>query len=82
MTEPDQHDPPTPEGGREGKRRGHGRWLMIACCIPMLAIAVVLVATGVVGVGFIIVAVACTLMMAAMMGGMSHGGGSGGEGPK
>jgi len=30
---------------------GHGghRWMMIACCIPMLMLAVVLVATGVAG---------------------------------
>lgn len=48
---------------------------MLACCVPMLVIAVVLVATGVVGYGFIIVGVACTVMMAAMMRGMSHGGG-------
>ena len=77
--------PETPRAGsgrepeRKGKdrRRGHGRWMMIACCIPMLAIAIALVATGVVGSGFIIVAVACTLMMAVMMAGMSRGGGSG-----
>jgi hypothetical protein len=54
---------------------GHG-WMMIACCIPMLVIAVVLVATGVAGVGFIFAAIACTLMMALMMRGM-HGGGEG-----
>ena len=58
----------------DGVHRGHGRWMMIACCIPMLIIAVVLVATGVVGFGFILVAVACTAMMALMMGGMSGGG--------
>ena len=44
--------------------------MMIACCIPMLVIAIVLVATGVVGVGFIAVAIACTAMMALMMRGM------------
>lgn len=36
---------------------------MIACCIPMLVIAIVLVATGVLGAGFILVAVMCTAMM-------------------
>ena len=46
--------------------------MMIACCIPMLAIAIALVAAGVAGPGFIIAAVLCTAMMAAMMGG--HGG--------
>jgi len=56
---------------------GHGRWMMIACCIPMLAIAVVLVATGVAGIGFVFAAIMCTVMMALMMAGMSHGGSSG-----
>jgi hypothetical protein len=55
--------------------QGHGHsWLMIACCIPMLAIAVVLVATGVVGVGFMLVAVLCVGMMALMMRGRGHDG--------
>jgi hypothetical protein len=48
--------------------------MMIACCIPMLVIAVVLVATGVVGSGFILSAVACAAMMTLMMGAMNHGG--------
>lgn len=52
--------------------RGHSSWGMIACCIPMLVIAVVLVVTGVVGVGFLVFAVACTLMMALMMRGSGH----------
>ena len=61
-----------PHAGNPG---GHG-WMMIACCIPMLAIAGFLVATGVVSAGFLLVAVACTVMMALMMRGMSHGGSS------
>ena len=69
----DQHSQPEREGGH----RGHSRWMMIACCVPMLAIAIVLVATGVVGAGFIVAALACTLMMALMMVGMSHGDGGG-----
>jgi hypothetical protein len=56
-----------------GGRGGHG-WMMIACCIPMLVIAIVLVVTGVVSVGFLFVAIACTVMMALMMRGMSGGG--------
>ena len=40
----------------------------------MLVIAIVLVATGVAGAGFIFVAVMCTAMMAMMMAGMSGGG--------
>ena len=57
------------------KNGGHSRWMMIACCVPMLAIAIALVATGVAGPGFLLVAIMCTLMMAAMMGAMSQGGG-------
>ena len=55
--------------------RGHGghRWMMIACCIPMLAIAFILVATGVAGAGFIFAAILCTAMMWMMMRGMSGG---------
>ncbi|HYS39663.1 MAG TPA: hypothetical protein VEO01_28940 [Pseudonocardiaceae bacterium] len=62
------NDIPTGPGGY----RGH-HWMMLACCVPMLAIAGILVATGVVGVGFLVVAVMCTAMMALMMGGMNHG---------
>jgi hypothetical protein len=47
--------------------------MMMACCIPMLLIAVALVAAGVASSGFILVAVACTAMMALIMHGMSHG---------
>lgn len=56
---------------------GHGgkqRWMMIACCIPMIVIAIALVATGAVSASFLIFVAACTAMMALMMGGMSHGG--------
>jgi uncharacterized membrane protein len=45
---------------------GHG-WMMIACCIPMLVIAVALVATGAVGVGWLFGALMCAAMMAMMM---------------
>jgi hypothetical protein len=55
------------------KASGH-RWMMVACCIPMLVIAVVLVATGVAGGSAIFFAVMCTAMMAMMMGSMGHGG--------
>ena len=63
---------PTGHGGHEGHSGGHG-WMMIICCIPMLAIAAVIaISTG--SLNFLFVAVMCTLMMAMMMGGMSHGG--------
>ena len=54
-------------------RGGHG-WMMIACCVPMLVIAIALVAAHVVSIGFLAVALACTAMMALMMSGMGHGG--------
>jgi hypothetical protein len=70
-----QHQPARPASGITG-HRGHG-WMMIACCIPMLVIAVILVATGVASPSFLLVAVGCTLMMALMMRSMGHGGGDG-----
>ncbi len=59
------------EAGRPG-RQGHGShgWMMVVCCIPMLVIALGLVAVGAVSPGFLIVAVGCTIMMALMMVGM------------
>jgi hypothetical protein len=62
---------PTQHSGDDQRRghRGHG-WMMIACCIPMIAIAVILVTTGSASPGFLVVALGCTAMMAVMMGGM------------
>jgi hypothetical protein len=68
-----------PRQDTHGGHGGHG-WMMIACCIPILVIAIVLVATGVAGVGFIFAAVMCTAMMAMMMRMMSSGGGGDHEG--
>ena len=45
--------------------RGHG-WMMIGCGV-MLAVVLVLVATGAVGATLFIGAAACIAMMAAMM---------------
>jgi cytosine/uracil/thiamine/allantoin permease len=76
MTVQKKFDVAPPEGDRHtngGMRHGHS-WMMVACCIPMLVIAIVLVATGIAGVGFIFIAVICTVMMAMMMGAMDHGG--------
>lgn len=74
----EDHQPGDPAhgSGGHGGHGGHG-WMMIACCIPMLAIAVILVATGTASPAFLVIAVGCTLMMALMMRGMSHGGGDG-----
>lgn len=65
--------PDGPDQGKAPHRRGHGL-MMIACCIPMLVIAGILVATGVASPAFLVVAVGCTLMMALMMRGMGHDG--------
>ena len=80
------HDPADGRGpaGHTGHQAhtghgGHG-WMMIACCIPMLIIAIVLVATGIVSPSFILVALACTAMMALMMRGMHDDSGGGGHG--
>ena len=69
-----EQDRPTNAPDDQEPHGGHGKWAMIACCVPMLVIAIVLVATGVAGAGFILVAVMCTAMMAMMMVGMSGGG--------
>ena len=76
MTQRDIEHPPRHEAGRA---HGGHHWMIIASCIPMLAIALILVVTGVAGVGFLVVAVMCTLMMALMMRGMSGGGGEAGH---
>ena len=49
--------------------------MMIACCIPMLVIALALLTAGYFFNKFLLVAVACTAMMALMMRGMSSGDG-------
>ena len=51
----------------ESTAPGHHGWLMIACCIPMLVIAVALVVTGVASLGLLLAAVLCTTLMAVMM---------------
>jgi hypothetical protein len=50
--------------------------MMMICCVPMIIIAVALVATGVAGSGAIVAALLCTAMMADMMFAMpgGHGG--------
>lgn len=70
------NDPRVPRssgGGHQG-HGGHG-WMMLICCIPMLVIAVALVAVGTVSPGFLFAALLCTAMMALMMRGMNHASG-------
>jgi hypothetical protein len=57
---------------RHGGPSGHA-WMMIACCIPILVVAITLVATGVVGYGLTFATMMCTAMMAMMMRMMSGG---------
>lgn len=72
-------DSPAPETQPQEGRRKHSRWMMVACCIPMLLIAGIAVLAGA-GLGFLLIAVVCTVMMVAMMGAMSHGPGGDGDG--
>ena len=69
--------PQSDQHARRGGHMGHGL-LMLVCCIPILVIAIVLVATGVASASFLFAAIACTvmmgMMMAMMMGGMSRDG--------
>lgn len=87
MTTPSDHDAPArhlkrldrnghDEAADHQDHAGHGGHgvMMIICCIPMLVIAVVLVATGVLSAGFLIFALICTAVMALMMRGMNHDG--------
>ena len=73
-TDHDTQQTPTDDQPSNRSHKGHG-WMMIACCIPMLIIAVVLVASGIASAGLLFGAVACTAMMAMMMRGMSGGDG-------
>lgn len=65
---PQQADGP----GQQARHRRH-RWMMVACCIPMIALFVAVWAAGLIPASFLIIAVACTAMMALMMGGMRRG---------
>ncbi len=68
---------PADQRSPERPRHGHGvlMWLM---CLPMLTLVGVLIATGTLGTGALVYALACLGMMAVMMGWMNHGtGGSG-----
>ena len=76
------HEVDRPEEHQNHEAGGHSghKWMMMACCVPMLAIAIALVVSGTAGAGVIILAIGCALMMALMMGGMGghgHGGGDG-----
>ena len=61
------HSGPDHEQPHAVGHRSHG-WLMMACCIPMLVIAAVLVISGVASSGLLLTAVLCATLMAVMMG--------------
>lgn len=63
------HGPDETDHGGHAGHSGHGGHglMMIACCIPMLAIAVLLVVTGVASPGLIVAALVCTALMVGMM---------------
>lgn len=69
------------ERAGRGDRPGRGAhfWAMFACCVPMVVIAIVLVVTGVVGVGFVVATVFCVVLMPLLHGHGSHGGGESGH---
>jgi len=74
------HEADRPDEDQSQQAGGHAghKWMMMACCVPMLAIAIALVVSGTADAGVIILAIGCALMMALMMGGMGghgHGGG-------
>lgn len=65
---PNDRAPSPPEHPSDG-HGGHGghRWMMIACCIPMLLVVAALLISGVAGPGAIVFAGVCVLMMWLMM---------------
>ncbi len=79
MTEQHDHDGHAGRGMEEprmaeddhGSRGGHG-WMMIACCAPMLVIAVVLVLMGVISPVFLIFAGVMVALIAWTMKGMGR----------
>lgn len=56
------HDAHSSHGGHGG----HGL-MMLVCCIPMVAVAVLLVVSGTASAGALVWVLGCMLMMAAMM---------------
>lgn len=69
MSQPQSH---TQHGDVAATHHSGHRWMMLACCIPMLLIALALVLTGVASASTIIYALVCVAMMTVMMAGMGH----------
>jgi len=62
---PAEHAGHDPHGGTQ-PHGGHGL-MMLVCCIPMVAVVVLLVVSGTAGAGVLLWALGCFVMMAAMM---------------
>lgn len=61
------HGPQPPSKGHPQAGHGSHRWMMIACCIPMVVIVGILIATGAAGSGLLLYAAICVGAMALMM---------------
>lgn len=55
-----------------GRRHGH-RWLMLACCVPMLVVVAALLVSGTASVGTVAFAVVCVALMTLVMLAMPRG---------
>lgn len=65
----DHSEQASPDQAHHSRSSGHGahKLAMLICCIPMIAVAVVLITTGVAGSGALLWALGCLMMMAMMM---------------
>lgn len=68
---PDCHEDGGDHSHAKGHGGGHSHWMMVACCVPMVLLAVVLLAGGA-GLASLAPFVFCALMMGLMMFGMSR----------
>lgn len=66
---PDCHEGDSHAKGHGG--HGHSHWMMIACCVPMVLVAVLLI-TGGAGLASLAPLLICASMMVLMMGVMSR----------
>jgi hypothetical protein len=67
---PDRHEGEGDHSLAKG-HGGHSHWMMIACCVPMVLVAVLLIAGGA-GLASLAPLLICASMMALMMGVMSR----------
>jgi hypothetical protein len=68
---PDSHAGGDATHAEHRKGHGHSHWMMIACCVPMVLVAVFLLAGGA-GLAAFAPALLCAAMMGLMMLGMSR----------